>query len=247
MIRGIYSSASGMMAEMTRTDATANNLANANTTGYKKDVAVSKDFASVMITRINDGQNTDIGSLGRGTVIDEIAVDQEAGAIRTTGNDLDMAVDGKGYFAVQTPNGVRYTRNGTFTRSSQGELVTQDGYQVLGQYGAPIRLTDTKFVVNANGAVFNNGIQTGQLQVVDFADERQLTKEGASLFVAAGNAQQQPASGSVRQGTLETSNVNVVAEMVNLITGYRAYETNSKAVQAHDQLLDKAVNEVGKV
>lgn len=247
MIRGIYSSASGMMAEMTRTDATANNLANANTTGYKKDVAVSKDFASVMITRINDGQNADIGSLGRGTVIDEVAVDQEAGTIRTTGNDLDMAVDGKGYFAVQTPNGVRYTRNGTFTRSSQGELVTQDGYQVLGQDDAPIRLTGTKFVVNANGAVFNNGIQTGQLQVVDFADERQLTKEGASLFVAAGNAQQQPASGSVRQGTLEMSNVNVVAEMVNLITGYRAYETNSKAVQAHDQLLDKAVNEVGKV
>lgn len=247
MIRGIYSSASGMMAEMTRTDATANNLANANTTGYKKDVAVSKDFASVMITRINDGQNADIGSLGRGTVIDEVAVDQEAGTIRTTGNDLDMAVDGKGYFAVQTPNGVRYTRNGTFTRSSQGELVTQDGYQVLGQDDAPIRLTGTKFVVNANGAVFNNGIQTGQLQVVDFADERQLTKEGASLFVASGNAQQQPASGSVRQGTLEMSNVNVVAEMVNLITGYRAYETNSKAVQAHDQLLDKAVNEVGKV
>jgi flagellar basal-body rod protein FlgF len=247
MIRGIYSSASGMMAEMTRTDATANNLANANTTGYKKDVAVSKDFASVMITRINDGQNADIGSLGLGTVIDEVAVDQEAGTIRTTGNDLDMAVDGKGYFAGQTPNGVRYTRNGTFTRSSQGELVTQDGYQVLGQNGAPIRLTGTKFVVNADGAVFNNGIQTGQLQVVDFADERQLTKEGASLFVAAGNAQQQPASGSVRQGTLEMSNVNVVAEMVNLITGYRAYETNSKAVQAHDQLLDKAVNEVGKV
>lgn len=247
MIRGIYSSASGMMAEMTRTDATANNLANANTTGYKKDVAVSKDFASVMITRINDGQDADIGAMGRGTVIDEIAVNQEAGAIRNTGNDLDMAVDGKGFFVVQTPNGVRYTRNGAFTRSSQGELVTQDGYQVLGQNGAPIRLTGTKFAVNADGTVFNNGVQTGRLQVMDFVDERQLTKEGASLFAASGNAQREPASGSVRQGTLEMSNVNVVTEMVNLINGYRAYETNSKSVQAHDQLLDKAVNEVGKV
>lgn len=247
MIRGIYSSASGMMAEMTRTDATANNLANANTTGYKKDVAVVKDFASIMITRINDGNNTDIGKLGLGAAIDEIAVDHATGTMRTTGNDLDMAVEGKGYFTIETPNGVRYTKNGTFSRNTSGELVTNDGYRVLGQSGGSISVNGAKVNVNSEGTVSVDGLQTGRLRIVDFADEKQLTKEGSSLFVASGNAQQQAASGSVRQGTLEMSNVNVVTEMVNLITGYRAYEVNAKAVQAHDQLLDKAVNEVGKV
>lgn len=248
MIRGIYSAASGMVAEMTRTDVTANNLANAATAGFKKDVAVSKDFASVLITRINDGQqNADIGMLGRGSMIDEVAVDHSSGMMHTTGNDLDMAIEGKGYFAVETPNGIRYTKNGSFKRSARNELVTNDGYRVLDQSNRPITLNGTKVNVNAQGDVSVDGVQNGRLQIVEFANEKQLAKEGSSMYIAPANAQQQPSAGELRQGTLEMSNVNVVSEMVNLITGYRAYETNSKAVQAHDQLLDKAVNEVGKV
>ncbi|MEN6412106.1 MAG: flagellar basal-body rod protein FlgF [Veillonellales bacterium] len=246
MIRGIYSAAAGMMTEIVRSDVTANNLANANTTGFKKDVSISKDFNSVLIERINDGASSPIGEMGSGSQVDEVATIYTGGQIRATGNDLDLAINGKGFFAVQTPNGIRYTRNGSFTRSSRGELVTGDGYRVMGQRGA-VRVNDGKLTVNAMGQVFVDGVQTDRLRVTDFADTKQLTKEGSSLFAASDNARTQPVSGQVEQGCLEMSNVNVVSEMVNLIANYRAYEVNGKTVQAHDSLLDKAVNDVGKI
>ena len=246
MIRGIYTAASGMLAETTRADTIANNLANGNTAGYKKDVAISKDFASVLIQRINDGPEAPvIGGLGVGTVIDEIATIQSNGAMRYSGNPLDLAIDGKGFFAVQTAAGIRYTRNGTFTRNARGRLVTADGQEVLGQNG-PITLPDGgQVTVDSTGNVLVEGATVGQLRVVEFDNERELIKEGANLFQAPNNGRQ--ATGKVSQGFLEQSNVNVISEMVNLISGYRAYELNAKTVQTHDQLLDKAVNEVGKI
>ncbi|WP_094603931.1 Flagellar basal-body rod protein FlgG [Sporomusa silvacetica DSM 10669] len=246
MIRGIYTAASGMLAETTRADTIANNLANGNTAGYKKDVAISKDFASVLIQRINDGPEAPvIGGLGVGTVIDEIATIQSTGAMRYSGNPLDFAIDGKGFFAVQTAAGIRYTRNGAFTRNGRGRLVTADGQEVLGQNG-PITLPDGgQVTVDSTGNVSVEGATVGQLRVVEFDNERELIKEGANLFQAPNNGRQ--ATGKVSQGFLEQSNVNVISEMVNLISGYRAYELNAKTVQTHDQLLDKAVNEVGKI
>jgi flagellar basal-body rod protein FlgG len=247
MIRGIYTAASGMMAEAVRNDSIANNLANVNTAGFKKDVAVTKDFASMLIQRVNDGTEAPvIGSMGTGVVVDEIATIHSSGMMRTTGNDLDMAIDGKGFFTVETPNGVRYTRNGTFTQNSQGELVTQEGYPVLGQ-NRRIRTNGSKLTVRGDGRVAVDGVDTDQLQLVEFADDKQLTKEGSSLYSAPANAQSQSATGVVHQGVLEQSNVNVVAEMVNMISGYRAYEVNAKSVQAQDETLGKAVNDVGKL
>lgn len=245
MIRGIYTSASGMLAETTRADTIANNLANGNTTGYKKDIAISKDFASLLIQRINDGKNVPtIGTLGLGSEIDEIATIHTTGPMRTTGNPLDFAVDGNGYFAVETQTGPRYTRNGSFTRNAQGELVNSEGRRVMGQNGV-IRIPDGKLSVNESGQISVDGVVAGQISLVAFDNERELLKEGASLFLAPDNGRQ--ATGKVMQGMLEQSNVNVISEMVNMISAYRAYEVNSKTVQAHDQLLDKAVNEVGKV
>lgn len=248
MIRGIYAAASGMVAETIRNDVTANNLANVNTAGFKKDVAVSRDFASVLIKRINDGEDMpNVGSLGSGAQIDEVATIQSAGAVRPTGNDFDLAIDGKGFFAVQTANGVRYTRNGSFTKSAQGELVNSEGQRVLGQNG-PIRINNGSTMnISGDGSISVDGVQIDRLRVVEFANEKQLQKEGNSLFTAPAGAQTQPATGQVKQGYLEMANVNVVAEMVNMIAGFRAYEVNGKVVQAHDQLLDKAVNEVGRV
>lgn len=246
MIRGVYTAASGMIAETTRTDTIANNLANANTVGYKKDIAVSKDFLNMLIQRINDGPKAPvIGTLGVGTMIDEIATVHDTGSIRSTGNPLDFAIEGKGYFAIQTPAGIRYTRNGTFTRSAQDQLVNSDGYQVLGTDG-PLTLPDGSVTVSSEGAISVDGVDVGSLRIVEFANERQLLKEGANLYRAPNNGRPSTTS-KVEQGYLEQSNVNVVAEMVNMINGYRAYELNSKTVQAHDELLDKAVNEVGKV
>lgn len=246
MIRGIYTAGSGMLAETTRADTIANNLANGNTAGYKKDIAISKDFASLLIQRINDGPEAPvIGSLGVGTLIDEIATIHDTSSMRSTGNALDFAIEGRGYFAIQTAAGIRYTKNGTFTRNARGELVNSEGQQVLGTAG-PIQLPNGIVNVNQDGVISVDGQNVGTLRVVEFANERELVKEGANLFRAPNNGQAATAS-KVEQGYLEQSNVNVVSEMVNMISGYRAYEANAKTVQAHDELLSKAVNDVGKV
>ena len=251
MIRGIYIAASGMLAESLRSDVTANNLANVNTAGFKKDFAILKDYASNSIRRINDGQNEPaVGSLGSGVWLDSTATKMTPGITRETGNNLDFALEGKGFFAVQTPAGIRYTRNGTFTRNATGDLVTQDGFRVLGQNG-PINLDpagQAGLVTAAeDGRVFLDGVENNQFQLFSFADENRLVKEGASLFRAPDGVNADPATPVLKQFRVELSNVNVISEMVNMIAGYRAYESNSKVVQTHDELLDKAVNEVARV
>ncbi len=247
MIRGIYTAASGMVAESLRNDVIANNMANVNTTGYKRDVTLTKDFGNLLMKRVDDGQNpSDIGSMGSGVLVDGIATIHEAGQLQPTGNPLDLAIRGNGYFTVQTPNGLEYTRDGSFYRSARGELVTSDGYRVMGN-GGPVNLAGSNVVIGSDGTVTVDHVQTNQLQLVEFAnDGTALRKQGSSLFASTGAQQPARATGTIEQGTLERSNVNVVSEMVNMIAGYRAYEINGKTVQAHDQLLDKAVNEVGK-
>jgi flagellar basal-body rod protein FlgF len=247
MIRGIYAAASGMLVETIRNDAIANNLANVNTTGYKKNVALSKDFASVLVQRINDGdQALNIGSMGMGAVVNEITTVQSKGALRFTGNKFDLAVEGQGFFMVQTPFGIRYTRNGEFTRNEQGELVNSEGYRVLGENGV-IRINGNNLHISDDGQLVVDDNPVDRLQIVDFAEPKNLIKEGVSLFNAESARQQRLPVGKVKQGYLEASNVNVVREMVDMLAGYRAYELNSKLVQAHDQLLEKAANEIGKV
>lgn len=244
MIRGIYTAASGMLAESIRTDATANNLANVNTSGYKKDVAVNQAFGEMLLTRIHDGQPKLVGTLGTGAQVDEIVAIHSQGMLQHTGNPLDLSIDGKSYFTVETSAGIRYTRAGAFSRNSLGELTTADGHAVLGENGRII-LDGSVVAVGEDGTVRVDGLEVGRLRLAEFTDEKRLVKEGAMLFRDDG-ADVTPATGMVRQGILELSNVNAVGEMLNLISGYRAYEINAKAVQAHDQLLDKAVNEVGR-
>jgi len=246
MIKGIYTAASGMMAETWRTDTIANNLANVSTAGFKRDVTVTKDFHDLVVQRISDGQGQPvIGRMGAGVLVDQNYTVQAAGSVRATDNALDLAIEGRGFFAVQTPAGIRYTRNGAFVENRDGELVTQDGYQVLGRNG-PVQVQGNSVVVTPEGRVLIDGEERDQIRVVAFADERLMAKEGNSLFTAGGQVER-PATGTVRQGFLEMSNVNPVAEMVNLIASYRAYELNAKVVQTHDELLDKAVNAVAKV
>jgi len=251
LIRGIYIAASGMLVESLRADVTANNLANVNTAGFKKDFAVMKDYASRQIKRINDGEQTpEIGTMGAGAWIDTIATSYSTGIVRNTNNSLDFALQGKGFFTIETPAGVRYTRNGTFTRSGNGDLVTQDGNRVLGLTG-PINLGATgqaaQVTVAEDGRLFLDGVENNTFMLNGFEDETRLRKEGSSLFRPPEGVQAQQVNPTVRQGFLELSNVNVISEMVNMIAGFRAYETNSKVVQTHDTLLDKAVNEVARV
>lgn len=272
MLRGLYTAATGMVTESVRTDVISNNVANVNTAGFKKDETISREFEEMVLRRINDNKNTPeiaqvskgaetlmergflngqaaplVGSLGRGSLVDEIATIHEQGSSKQTGNAYDLSIQGKGYFVIETPQGERYTRNGAFLRSAEGELVTVDGSKVLGQNGRPIYIPDGQNVtVGAQGQISVDGEEVGALAMVDFADRRSLLKIGNNLFVPQEGQRPQAAAGAIDQGSLEMSNVNVVSEMVNLISAYRAYEANAKAVTTQDSLLEKAVNEVGR-
>lgn len=248
MIRGLYTSASGMMAEMVRNDVTSNNMANVNTTGYKKDTALFKSFPELLIQRVNDNKKTDvikppvIGAMGTGAIVDEVVTSHEQGQLRETTNPFDLAIFGDGYFVVQNPNGTFYTRNGSFTLDGQGYLVNSNGDYLMGENG-PIRIGDTSNIrVDESGEVFEKGNRIDAIRLVTVQDKKQLEKMGDSLF--AGGQAVNGITGKIKQNFIETSNVNVINEMVNMITIMRAYEANQKVITAHDQTLGQAM-EVG--
>ncbi len=150
---------------------------------------------------------------------------------------------------IDTPNGVRYTRNGNFYRSAAGDLVTSQGQLVLSQQGRPINIPNgvVDIVVTPEGGIYAGGAQLGTLGFVQFDNRRAVLKQGDSLYYAQEGADPQPATGTIQQGVLERSNANVVNEMVELINNHRIYEANAKAVTTQDTMLDHSVNEVGRL
>lgn len=201
-----------------------------------------------------------IGQLGLGDYIDEIAVDYSQGAFETTGNTFDLAIAGQGFFVVQTPDGIRYTRNGAFFRNQNGVLQDIRGYNILDVNNQPITIpanvSSERIIVTGDGTIstMNNNRQQviGQIQLVQFANRYQTQKQGDNLFYAVtdnnGNvAQPIQATGEIVQGMLEKSNVEIVREMVELIHTHRLYEANAKAVTTQDTMLDASVNQVGRI
>lgn len=282
MIRGLYTGASGMVAQMHRMDQLSNNLANVDVTGYKKDTSIHKAFPELMIRRLNDdgvykfpfgSMDTApvVGKLGTGVEMNEAYTDFTQGPLKETGNPFDIAIEGEGFFVVDTPTGERYSRNGTFVLGKEGLLLTKDGMPVLGQNG-PIQIKKNNFVIDQKGNVFQNARYSGdperlvsleenewedaefvdKLQLVDFDRTRYLKKEGTSRWrstVESGGPVQLTTDDptKVRQGFLETSNVNPVKAMVNMIEVNRAYEANQKVVQTQDSLTNRLINDVVKV
>ena len=266
MWRGLYTAATGMITETKRTDVIANNLANANTTGYKRDDAVTSDFEPMLIRRINDvsgpkdvtefknvalGKKAPVvGELGLGSQVAAIATDHAQGSLQTTGNQLDFAVEGEGYFRIATPRGERYTRDGNFYKNARSRLVTVNGNEVLDNRGRPITIPEeaSSFLVSPEGSISANGVQVARLGLVAFpGGDEVMAKEGNNLYRVDDPGQRpRQATGSIQQGALERSNTEIVSEMVSLINNYRAYEANSKAVTTQDSMLDKSVNEVGR-
>jgi flagellar basal-body rod protein FlgG len=240
--RGLYIAASGMLADQLRQDVIANNLANATTAGYKGDQAVGEAFSSMLLGQINTGRT--IGSLGTGTRIAGVYVNDAQGALRNTGNKLDLGIAGDGFFAVQAPGGVRYTRDGAFTTDATGRLVTANAQAVLDTAGQPITIpAGGDPTIDARGNVTVNGRAIATLQITNL-NPTSLRKQGDDLFQGARQAGQ---TGRVEQGYLEQSNVNTVREMVDLITTMRSFESSQKVSQALDETIGKAVNEVGKL
>ena len=272
MVRGWYTAASGMLAQQRRLDALSNNLANVNTTGYKRDLSINKAFPEILLRRFSDDgvrviPHSDgrwgsvdtapvVGRLGTGVEQNEIYTVFEQGSLRQTENVFDVALEGEGFFVVETPNGERYTRNGSFHLGPESVLVTKEGFPVLGENGR-IQVKLNNFYVDGDGSVYvNNDFQDDpfrlvsrrenewraedlldRLQVVQVPRRRYLQKQGSSLWRAtedSGEASIQQAR-RVRQGFLETANVNPVSEMVRMIEVNRAYEANQRVIQAQDE------------
>lgn len=241
----MYSAVSGNIAAMERMDVIANNLANINTAGFKKDRMI---FDSML----NSAKNP---TLSAGTVTDapvlsgySIETDFSAGPQKQTGNPLDLALDGSGFFVVNTPQGKAYTRQGSFHLDGNGKVVTADGYEVQGG-GGPITIKGGKVEINEKGELSVDGQQVTTLSVVDFPKPYQLQKIGSALFVpSVPETTEQPTTNTnIRQGAIEDSNVQPLQEMVNLMENSRFYERCVKTVQSYDQMANKAANELGKV
>jgi len=233
-----------MLVQQARHEAIANNLANADTTGYKADEVVFRTALDRAIWRLRDAQRgapaSDIGALSFGAEVDAVITDLRPAPITLTGRPLDVAIDGDGFFAVSTPQGERYTRDGAFRQAADGTLVTADGMPVLGTRGI-IRSADAALTIAPNGDVLANGQVIDQLRVVQL---RNASKEGASRFTGGAQPLQQF---NLQVGALERANVSVVQAMVEMIMAMRAYEASHRAVLAQDETLQRAVNDVGKV
>ncbi|WP_054693610.1 flagellar basal-body rod protein FlgF [Syntrophomonas palmitatica] len=256
MIRGLYTAAAGMMLQMARQDTVANNLANVNTSGFKKQTAVAREFPEMLMSRLGETRTNIkgeiepvpievIGPVGTGAAIDAVYTDYTMGRLKKTDNHLDVALGTDGYFVVQTPAGQRYTRNGEFKLDSQNYLLTNQGYRVLDNNYQPIQV-EGEFTIDALGAVIVDGQEATRLGIVRFANPNLLKREGENLYSAAEQAQaiENP---QVMEGYVEDSNVNAVQEMVTLINVVRAYESLQKMVQAEDELTQVAIDQVAAV
>ncbi len=224
---GLYIAAQGMLAEQTRQDQLANDLSNGSTPGYKPDRATQRSFGDLLLSNSSTGQV--IGPISTGVTINQLVTDTTPAPLRQTDQPLDFGIAGDGYFAVRTPTGIRYTRDGQFSSNAQGQLVDSQGNLVLNQTGGTITVGPKGTVAPGAIGVYN---VTG------------VAKQGYNYFTgtAAGRG-----TGTVKQGELEQSGVDSVHTMVDMIGSLRAYEAGQKAIQSIDETLQKAANNVGNL
>lgn len=277
MLKGFYTAASGMIAQQRRTEMLTNNMSNANTPGYKADQSSVRSFPKMLLSRANYatipvekqlqwGSLTPIGGLSTGVYVQETNPLFSQGDIKQTDIKTDIALvngnlpinrqtglPGSVFFTVQNDNGqVRYTRNGNFTLDGQGFLTTPNGNYVLDVNNQRIQLESDQFVVSDNGTILQNNAEVARLGIAYSNDPSgQMVKEGNGLFRAQGrlaNAYNQNNVGfTLKQGYIEGSNVDEGQTMTEMLATYRSFEANQKVLQAYDQSMNKAVNDVGKI
>ena len=270
MLKGLYTAHTGMLNEQNRMDVLANNLANAATTGYKKEGTTSQAFDDVLAYKIKDESEAAnlprrIGVNTPGVKIGENYTDWSEGSFQETGNTFDLALSGTGFFTVEFKSkgqynrlmgydaeagatSIKYTRDGTFKLDTNGYLVTADGDHVMGTNNQYIRLDPLKTTnIDENGNIYQDDRRIATLRITDFEDYNYLEKYGENYYQPVDGATTKAADTKVYSGYLETSNIQVVEEMVNMITIQRAYESNQKLIQTYDSSLEVAVNQVGKL
>lgn len=224
---GLYISATGMVAEQARQDQLANDLANASTPGYKPDRAQQRSFGSVLLANTSGGAS--VGSMAQGVALGAPYTDLAPSPVRETGEPLDFAIEGTGFFAVRTAGGVRYTRNGQFSANAAGVLTDAYGNPVLTQAGGQV-------TVPANGRVAGSALGVFEVQGA--------VKQGENLFAGTASGR---GAGSVRQGALETSGVDAAKVMVEMVTELRAFQSGQQAIQAIAQTMQAASTQVGSI
>ncbi len=256
MIRGIYTAASGLGVLQARMDITSNNLANISSTGFKQDKATTGAFPEYLLKQQmkadvkgmnNIGWWNTLGLVNQGVVINEVFTDFTSGILTDTGSELDLALEGEGFFTFETAEGnVVYSRDGQLHKDSEGYLVNSRGDRILGG-GSPILVENESITVNSQGIIQTSDGYEIQLDVVDFPDKNVLDKLGGNYYSAGDEEGVLLENPGVKQYALEMSNVDIAAETVNMIEITRAYEATQRMVQAQDQLLDKVINQVGVV
>jgi flagellar basal-body rod protein FlgG len=266
MVKGLYTSWTGMLNEQNRMDILSNNLANADTAGYKKEGTTVHPFKKEMALKIKDtstAANADeLGMIYPGVKIGENYTDYAQGSFKVTDNSTDIALSGDGFFAIEFTNkageaSVKYTRDGEFHVTTDGYLVTADGDYVLNQNAALAGATGAagyiqldpaqEITIDDFGNIFQDNTLKGQIGVVDFENYDYLSKYGENMYEMVDGGTRKASTATVEQGTLEMSNVNIVSEMVDLITITRAYESNQKAIQTINEMLEKSANNVSRV
>jgi flagellar basal-body rod protein FlgF len=244
MLRSLYIASTGMLAQREKMDIVTNNIVNVDTTGYKKDTLISKSFKDMMIQSMN---GTDIGNLNTGIHVDDVVTSFDQGVLEQTDRLSDVALEGDGFFVVNTQDGIRYTRDGAFAVTSNGYLVNSEGNYVQGTNGN-IYVGSGDFAIDEQGNVSVDGKVVNKLQLVTFANLAGLEKVGSNMFAAGSAGAPQAATDcKVKQGWLESSNVDMAEEMVTMVELNRAYQVNQRVLTMLDQSLSKTVNEVGKV
>ena len=250
MSGAIYMAASGAITQQMRLEVLSNNLANVNTVGFKEDRAIFKIPETPESKKNSEQELLEDKKKIRLSSLQEFSTltDFSQGKLKITSNPMDLALEGKGFFCIQTPGGVQYTRNGNFTLNSNGNLVTQEGYAVLGDSGE-ITINGDNFTVDSEGKISVDGNDIETLKIVDFTFPYNLKKTGNTSFIPAdSNIKEIKAEDvKVNQGANEMSNISAIKLMTEMIEVQRAFESYQKVIQSIDTVTSQAVNEVGKL
>lgn len=256
MIRGLYTSVSSMITLEQKQSVATNNIANINSYGYKSEKLLSKSFDEMLLQNNDNYKNgvpgkTELGGLSFGVSIDETVTDFSQGVLKETNKKADMGIQGSGFFSVRSPEGnISYTRDGSFRIDNQGNLTTNTGHYVLGSNLntgniEPINVGQGNMAVSPNNVISVDGVNKYSFNIVDFDDYSNLKKQGDNMY--SGENGRPTDSALIKQGFIETSNIDITSEMANMMTFVREYEANQKVIQTIDSTLQKIANEIGAV
>lgn len=242
MVRGIFSSAAGMITQYKKINVLGNNTSNVNTPGFKQSSVSFATFGDEIARRMDD--NTVIGSMPQYVTLDKETADLSQGNFKQTGLNTDLAVSGNGFFAVHDGNGIKYTRAGDFSVDTQGYLALPTGERLIGANGTPLQVGTDNFAVSADGTVSTVAGAVGKINIYASQNNAQVVRRNDGFFNINGS---QPANGMIKQGWLEDSNTDVVGNVTEMMAATRSFQGSQQAFQVTDQALDKLVTQIGSI